>query len=112
MISARMMSEDIDIHYRAAPSPNAYNTPQRVPGASVTVKGYFRPRRSNTVVTDGETLKTDATIMVSPTVDVEHIEYVVVHGVRYSLDGEPLPHWNPLSRGIEYYSIYLRRGVS
>lgn len=107
-----MMSADITINYRGEATVNKYN--QQVDGepVPVQVKGYFRPRRSNTIVTGGESLQSDASIIVYPDVSPDGIASVVVGGVQYSVDGEAMRHWNPAKGRVEYLRIDLRRGVN
>ncbi len=110
MISPRLMTSSITINYRGPGTVNAYN--QVVPGPPIVVvtKGYYRPRRSNTTVTGGETIMSDASVIVRGDVSLDDIESIVVDGVRFSVDGEPMKHWNPARAVFEYARIDLRRG--
>jgi hypothetical protein len=56
-------------------------------------------------------MSSDAMVIVQPSVSITSIESVVVDGIRYQMDGEPMPHWNPLRRSVQYYALYLRRGI-
>jgi len=112
MIPAHLMTADITIHYRGATVRDSYNQVVHVGkgGTSVAVKGYYRPRRSNTIVSGGDVLTSDASIILQPSVSVDNIESVEIESHRFEPDGEPMPHWNPLKNEIEYVRIDLRKG--
>jgi adenine deaminase len=106
------MTADITIHYQGPTTRDAYNQVVHTGkgGTSVTVKGYYRPRRSNTIVAGGDVLTSDASIIIQADVKYTEIESVMIEGQRFEPDGEPMPHWNPLKNAIEYIRIDLRKG--
>lgn len=112
MISRQMMNADVTINYRPKQiGVDSYNQPLFDDGQSVTVKGYYRPRRSRTVVSGGsELLEADAIVLLQPSVLTDDIESVEVEGMRFSLDGDPLTHWNPNRVRVTYKQLDLRRG--
>lgn len=113
MIVARLMTADITINYRsAAVTYNSYHQEQKTAPVAVQVKGYYRPRRSNTIVAGGDVLTSDASIIIQADVKYTEIESVVIEGGRFEPDGEPMPHWNPLKNAIEYVRIDLRKGTN
>jgi hypothetical protein len=111
MIPSHLMTADITIEYAShSVTYNSYH--QEVKGAPtvVTTKGYYRPRRSNTIVSGGDVLTSDASVIVQPGTRYDGISSVTVEGHRFEPDGEPMPHWNPLKSAVEYIRIDLRKG--
>ena len=111
MIPATMMTADITLNYKTVTGVDAYNRPV-VSESSVTVKGFYQGRRTNTVVDGGDILKTDAMVIVQPDVSVDDLESVTINNETFGIDGVPMPHWNPRSVSVQYIGIYLRKGAS
>lgn len=107
-----MLTLDVTLNYREAGTPDAYNQPTTGALTPVTVKGYLRPLRTNTTVIGGDAYVSDASVIVRPLTRLTGLESVEVGGRRYSVDGEPQAHYNPVSRVLLYHQVYLRRGVN
>lgn len=112
MLSTSLLTLDVILHYRTSGTPNSYNQPSTGTPSSVTVKGYLRPLRTNTTVTGGEEITSDASMIVQPLDTPTGIVSVEAGGRRYNVDGEPVAHVNPISGQVAYHQIYLRRGVT
>jgi hypothetical protein len=110
-IPARLMTADVTLAHRVPDAPDAYNQPTFTIRLE-TVKGYYLPRRSNTVVSSGEVEKSDESVMINPGPKVDDLDHVIVDGERFGVDGEAMNHWNPRSASIGYVRIDLRRGVN
>ena len=111
MISTSMMTADVTLTYKTEGSVDAYNRPS-VSESSSTVKAYYRGRRTNTLVDGGDILKTDSQIILQPDTVTDGLVSVTIHNETFSIDGEPVPHWNPRTAQIEYIAVYLRKGNS
>ena len=112
MITASLMTADITITARGVTPTNEYNPEVVSAPITVTVKGYYRPTRTNTIIEGGDILKTDARVIVQPTVATDNIVSITVENEVFDVDGVPEPHWNPLTQRIEYIAISLRKGES
>jgi hypothetical protein len=111
MIPARLMTSDIVLERRTETGRDSYNHPTYTT-TKETVKGYYQARRSNTVVSGGEVLKTDDSVILQPGTNVTGLAFVTAGGIRFEVDGEPMPHWNPLKTAVQYIRVDLRRGVN
>lgn len=109
MITSSLMTAELILNHVVESGRDSYNKPTYT-RSSQTVRGYFDPRRTNTVVEGGDIRKTDVVVFVQPTVDLDGLESVTFNGTTYDIDGVPLPHWNPVRSRFEYVAIYLREG--
>ena len=108
MLPAHLLTATVTLTYESA--GNSYNSSASAK-PDVDVRAYFRPRRSNTVVSGGELLTADYSLMLNWDVDVEGLAGVIVNGEMFALDGPPMPHWNPVRGSVEYVRIDLRQGA-
>ena len=107
MLPAHLLTATVTLKYESA--ENSYNSSAPAK-PSVDVRAYFRPRRSNTLISGGELLGADYSLMLNWDADVEGLAAVVVNGQMFMLDGPPMPHWNPVTGSVEYVRIDLRQG--
>jgi len=112
MINKMMMNADVTLTYKPEQTGvDGYNHPVYGDARVVTVKGYYRPRRADTVIGGGsELLKAEAMVFLQPSVDTEDVDSIEVEGMSFYLDGDPMEHWNPSRSRVAYKRLYLRRG--
>jgi hypothetical protein len=113
MIPNYLMTYPVEIQYRGPAVRDRYNLPISDASSrkSVTVKAYFRPRRSESDVDGGEQILAGMLLVLPPEVETEGIELVIIEGKRYMPDGQARPHWHPIYQRVVYRSLVLRRGT-
>lgn len=112
MLNPMLMNADITITYKPEQSGvDAYNHPTYDDPEVVTVRGYYRPRGADTVVSGGsELMKAKTTVFLQPSVDTDNIDHIEVEGMSFYPDGDPMLHWNPSRSRVAYKRLYLYRG--
>lgn len=112
MLPSHLMTTTVSIEYAGEAGIDRYNRPVRGDSEIVEVPAYYRPRRTDTTVNKGELITAAMQLFLQPSVDLTDAIAVHVDGRRYSIDGQPQTHWNPLSKQIQYHVVLLRRGTS
>lgn len=117
MIPFPMMTATVLVERHPAPPValrDRYNRPiESAPQArtSDTVSAYYRPRRSNTIVDNGEIIEAEMQVIFQPNEVTRDIAAVWIEGLRYEPDGQAQPHWHPLLKKVMYQSLWLRKGT-
>lgn len=114
MLPAHMLTATVQIEYEnTARSLDRYNRPVDSPeNTLVEVKAYYRPRRTSTVIDGAEQVDADMQVFLQPNVSLENAVAVHVERRRYSLNGQPQPHWHPTRKTVMYQVVLLRRATS
>ena len=117
MIPSRMMTAQVTVERHPIPfvaQRDRYNRPVEggpTARAVEAVSAYYRPRRSNTIVDNGEIIEAEMQVIFQPDAVTDDISAVWIEGLRYEPDGQAQPHWHPISRVIMYKSLWLRKGT-
>ena len=117
MIPSPMMTATVLVERHPAPpvvQHDRYNRPiESAPQARAheAVSAYYRPRRSNTIIDNGEIIEAEMQVIFQPTEVTRDIKAVWIEGLRYEPDGQAQPHWHPISQKVMYQSLWLRKGT-
>ena len=117
MIPSRMMTAQVLVERHDHPpvvKRDRYNRPlegEPTARSRESVNAYYRPRRSNTIIENGEIIEAEMQVIFQPDEVTDDISAVWIEGLRYEPDGQAQPHWHPIQRQVMYKSLWLRKGT-